>query len=229
MSIEKALNFNDGYGNYKTDPNPTTYSDMHTFMENQNNVLLALASLIWQPSTAYAVGDVVWAPSMNGYHARCTKAGTSGTSVPTWKLGSSVTDGGVTWVTERQNDINTANTIKAGDKITIGPFVSGKSHGLRTAGILTGGSQMIMFTIPLNRPVTATRVSLSNGRMTIRQNNSYLFGSSSENTDIPSTATMNLLIESKTFISVFIKLAESIGGTNNAPIGVSFDGVLTFS
>ncbi len=101
MSIEKALNFNDGYGNYKTDPNPTTYSDMHTFMANQNNVLLALASLIWQPSTAYNVGDVVWAPSMNGYHARCTVAGITGTSVPTWTAGSTVTDGTVTWAVEK--------------------------------------------------------------------------------------------------------------------------------
>ncbi len=101
MSIEKALNFNDGYGNYETGASPTTYSDMHKFMKNQNNVLLALAAIIWQPSTAYAVGDIVLAPSMNGHYARCTVAGTSGTSVPTWPADSNVNDGEVTWVVEK--------------------------------------------------------------------------------------------------------------------------------
>ena len=98
MSIEKVLNFSDGYGNYSTDANPTTYEDMHTFMGNQSNVLQAITNaLLWQPSTAYKVGDVVLAPSMNGYVAKCTKAGTSGSEEPaTWGTGT-VTDNTVTW------------------------------------------------------------------------------------------------------------------------------------
>ena len=95
MSIEKALDFNNGYGNYSGDVKPTTQADMYRFMENQNNVLMALAgAVLWQPSTAYKVGDVVRAPSMNGYHARCTVAGTSGSDAPSWNLGGVTMDGG---------------------------------------------------------------------------------------------------------------------------------------
>lgn len=107
MSIQKALDFNNGYGNYSGDAKPTTQADMYRFMENQNNVVMALAdAVLWQPSTAYNVGDVVRAPSMNGYHARCTVAGTSGSDAPSWSLGGVTMDGSVTWVLERQSAIN---------------------------------------------------------------------------------------------------------------------------
>ena len=107
MSIQKSLDFNNGYGNYSGDVKPTTQADMYRFMENQNNVLMALAgAVLWQPSTAYKVGDVVHAPSMNGYHARCTVAGTSGSDTPSWNLGGVTMDGGVTWVLEQQSAIN---------------------------------------------------------------------------------------------------------------------------
>ena len=98
MSIEKVLSFSDGYGNYSTDANPTTYEDMYTFTENQSNVLQAIATaVLWQPSTSYKVGDIVLAPSMNGYVAKCTTAGTSGSEEPvTWGTGT-VTDNTVTW------------------------------------------------------------------------------------------------------------------------------------
>ncbi len=105
MSIEKALDFNNGYGNYSGDVKPTTQADMYRFMGNQNNVLMALAdAVLWQPSTAYKEGDVVHAPSMNGYHARCTVAGTSGSDVPAWNLGGVTQDGSVTWTLENQAD-----------------------------------------------------------------------------------------------------------------------------
>ncbi len=107
MSIQKALDFNNGYGNYSGDVKPTTQADMYRFMENQNNVLMALAdAVLWQPSTAYKVGDVVRAPSMNGYHARCTVAGTSGSDAPSWNFGGVTMDGTVTWTLEQQSAIN---------------------------------------------------------------------------------------------------------------------------
>ncbi len=135
MSIEKALNFSDGFGNYSGDAKPTTYADMYRFMSNQNNVLTALASLIWQPSTAYKVGDVVQAPSMNGYHARCTQAGTSSSDVPTWPAGGTVTDGTVTWTMERQSDINAAqaatNTAQATTSQTLSNNLTNWTHQLK--------------------------------------------------------------------------------------------------
>ncbi len=107
MSIEKVLDFNSGYGNYSGDVKPTTQADMYRFMSNQNSVLMSvISSILWQPSTAYKVGDVVLAPSLNGYHARCTVAGTSGSGVPSWALGGVTQDGSVTWVLEQQSAIN---------------------------------------------------------------------------------------------------------------------------
>ena len=142
MSIEKALDFNNGYGNYSGDVKPTTQADMYRFMANQNNVLMALAgAVLWQPSTAYKVGDVVRAPSMNGYHARCTVAGTSGSDTPSWNLGDVTMDGGVTWALEQQSAINEqlidaaidAISIKAGDTMTC-TYAWGNDFGVRTAG-----------------------------------------------------------------------------------------------
>lgn len=97
MAIEKIKNFNDGYGNFDGSAKPTTFADIHEFMENQNNVLLQLAAKCWQPGTSYAVGDIVSTSSMGGYFARCTKAGKSSDAEPTWKKDSSTTDGTVTW------------------------------------------------------------------------------------------------------------------------------------
>jgi type II secretory pathway pseudopilin PulG len=55
----------------------------------------------WRPSTAYAA-DALILPSIrirNGFHYLCTGGGTSGTDEPAWPIsvGSTVTDGGVTW------------------------------------------------------------------------------------------------------------------------------------
>jgi hypothetical protein len=53
-----------------------------------------------QPSTAYAVGDIAYHASMpTGYYLECTTAGTtgSGTITPSSTIGSTVSDGTVTW------------------------------------------------------------------------------------------------------------------------------------
>ena len=102
MSIEKCLDFTNGYNRKSDESNPTTRGDMYRFIGNQNNVLMNLASGLWQPSTAYAVGASVTSPSIPaGCIARCITAGTSSEAEPTWPAkGENVTDGTVKWLVE---------------------------------------------------------------------------------------------------------------------------------
>ena len=103
MSIEKCKDFEkDGYGTWDDSSKPTTFANMYDFMKNQNNVTLALANGLWQPGTAYSVGAVVHSPSLPaGCKATCTTAGTTGSTEPKWTAyGTTVTDGGVKWKIE---------------------------------------------------------------------------------------------------------------------------------
>ena len=103
MSIEKCKDFEkDGYGTWDDSSKPTTFANMYDFMKNQNNVTLALANGLWQPSTAYSVGAVVHSPSLPaGCKATCTTAGTTGSAEPKWTAyGTTMTDGTVKWEVE---------------------------------------------------------------------------------------------------------------------------------
>lgn len=103
MTIEKCKDFvKDGYGTWDDSSKPTTFANMYDFMKNQNNVSLALANGLWQPSTAYAVGTVIRSPSLPaGCKATCTTAGTTGSTEPKWTAyGTTVTDGTVKWAVE---------------------------------------------------------------------------------------------------------------------------------
>ena len=103
MSIEKCKDFEkDGFGTWDDSSKPTTFANMYDFMKNQNNVTLALANGLWQPSTAYSVGAVIHSPSMPaGCKATCTTEGTSGSTEPKWTAYSTtVTDGTVKWKVE---------------------------------------------------------------------------------------------------------------------------------
>lgn len=100
MTIEKCKDFiKDGYGTWDDTSKPTTYANMYDYMKNQNNIVMNLASGIWQPSTAYAVGTIIRSPSLPaGCVATCTTAGTSGTTEPKWTAyGTTVTDGSCKW------------------------------------------------------------------------------------------------------------------------------------
>lgn len=100
MTIEKCKDFiKDGYGTWDDTSKPTTYANMYDFMKNQNNIVMNLASGIWQPSTAYTIGTIIRSPNLPaGCVATCTTAGTSGTTEPKWTAyGTTVTDGTCKW------------------------------------------------------------------------------------------------------------------------------------
>lgn len=55
----------------------------------------------WAATTAYTVGDVVKASSYDSHSYKCTTAGTSGSSEPSWDTdnGDTTSDGTVVWIT----------------------------------------------------------------------------------------------------------------------------------
>lgn len=97
MSIPKCKNFAD-YNKYPDDANPTTNAQMQEYMLNQNDLVKQIASMVWQPQTSYAAGQIIRSSAMPaGVVAVVTTAGQSGTNEPTWKTTGTVSDSGVTW------------------------------------------------------------------------------------------------------------------------------------
>lgn len=98
MSLPKCMDFTD-YNKYPGEENPTTDAQMQDFMLNQNLLMKAAAAKLWQPSTEYAVGEIVTSPSMPaGTEAVCTGAGMSDSALePSWAVESIVPDGSCFW------------------------------------------------------------------------------------------------------------------------------------
>lgn len=104
MGILKLLNYKN-YMKKSTDAQPTTWGDMYRFFENHGAITENLVNaLLWQPETTYKVGAGVSSPSLPpGTIARCTAAGTTGGEEPQWTaVGTTLTDGTVTWLIETQ-------------------------------------------------------------------------------------------------------------------------------
>lgn len=59
----------------------------------------------WAASTAYSLGDLRKPTTENGYIYKCTSAGTSGTTEPTWPttIDTTVVDSGATWTCWSEN------------------------------------------------------------------------------------------------------------------------------
>jgi hypothetical protein len=82
--------------------NPTTQTNYANNVKNWVETEKSLVdTILWQPTTAYSVGNIVKTPSLpSQYCLVCTTAGTSGANEPSYNgktIGSSVTDGSVTW------------------------------------------------------------------------------------------------------------------------------------
>lgn len=102
MGVPKSLDYKD-FMNKSTSANPTTWDDMYRFFGNQGEITAALVkSLLYQPDTAYSMGAIVYSPSLPaGTIAKCTLAGTTGSTEPAWPAaGSAVNDGTVRWLVE---------------------------------------------------------------------------------------------------------------------------------
>lgn len=114
MGVPKSLDYKD-FMSKSTSANPTTWDDMYRFFGNQGEITAALVkSLLYQPDTAYSSGAIVYSPSLPaGTIAKCTLAGTTGSTEPAWpEAGSAVNDGTVRWLVE---NIRAANIPAAPD------------------------------------------------------------------------------------------------------------------
>lgn len=103
MSVDaKFIRDIDPYFQYPTDENPTTQQEYQEAVRNWVTTEEAIVdSHLWQPTTNYNVGNQIKTPSLPSQCVLvCTTAGTSGNSEPDYtnvSVGSSVTDGTVTW------------------------------------------------------------------------------------------------------------------------------------
>ena len=105
MSVPTFIPFLDPYKVYAqaggvAQPNATTMQQMQNLFGNWSDMLATFVKCLWQPSKAYVINQIVWSPSMPANTvAICTKAGTSGSSEPSWPrlINGTASDGGATW------------------------------------------------------------------------------------------------------------------------------------
>ena len=114
-----------GMFDYPDPANPskgTTEQQYIEFEKNKHSVLSSLvADELWQPSTAYKVGQVVKSPNMPAnVVARVVSAGTSASAEPFWSsAGHTIVDGTVTWaMLYRTLDYATQAEVTAGTNKT---------------------------------------------------------------------------------------------------------------
>lgn len=146
-----------GMFDYPDPENPskgTTEQQYIEFEKNKHSVLSSLvADELWQPSTAYKVGQVVKSPNMPAnVVARVVTAGTSAAGEPVWSsAGHTMADGTVTWaMLYRTLDYATQAEVTAGTNKTkvVTPAMLGKTIktdlASENAGILNAADKTVV-------------------------------------------------------------------------------------
>ena len=136
-----------GMFDYPDPANPskgTTEQQYIEFEKNKHSVLSSLvADELWQPSTAYTVGQVVKSPNMPAnVVARVVTTGTSAAAEPVWSsAGHTMADGSVVWaMLYRTIDYATQEEVTAGTNTTkiVTPAMLGKTIKTDLASENTG-------------------------------------------------------------------------------------------
>ena len=146
-----------GMFDYPDPANPskgTTEQQYIEFEKNKHSVLSSLvADELWQPSTAYKVGQVVKSPNMPAnVVARVVTAGTSAAGEPVWSsAGHTMADGSVVWaMLYRTIDYATQAEVTAGTNNTkiVTPAMLGKTIktdlASENAGILNAADKTVV-------------------------------------------------------------------------------------
>lgn len=102
----------------------TTEQQFQEYLKNHQSVMSDIVAVtLWQPSTAYAKGQVIYSPNMPANTcARVATAGTTGSAEPAWgAVGSTTSDGTAAYtMMYRTVDFATNDVAKAGtDAMTI--------------------------------------------------------------------------------------------------------------
>ena len=125
-----------GMFDYPDPANPSKGTTEQQYIEFEKNKHSVLSSLVtdelWQPSTAYKVGQVVKSPNMPAnVVARVATAGTSAAAEPVWSsAGHTMADGSVVWsMLYRTIDYATQAEVTAGTNNTkiVTPAMLGKT------------------------------------------------------------------------------------------------------
>ena len=125
-----------GMFDYPDPANPSKGTTEQQYIEFEKNKHSVLSSLVtdelWQPSTAYKVGQVVKSPNMPAnVVARVVTAGTSAAAEPVWSsAGHTMADGSVVWaMLYRTIDYATQEEVTAGTNNTkiVTPAMLGKT------------------------------------------------------------------------------------------------------
>lgn len=146
-----------GMFDYPDPANPskgTTEQQYIEFEKNKHSVLSSLvADELWQPSTAYTVGQVVKSPNMPAnVVARAVTAGTSANAEPVWSsAGHTMADGTVTWaMLYRTIDYATQAEVTAGTNTSkiVTPAMLGRTIktdlASENAGILNAADKTVV-------------------------------------------------------------------------------------
>lgn len=146
-----------GMFDYPDPANPSKGTTEQQYIEFEKNKHSVLSSLVtdelWQPNTAYKVGQVVKSPNMPAnVVARVVTAGTSAAWEPVWSsAGHTMADGTVTWaMLYRTIDYATQAEVTAGTNNTkiVTPAMLGKTIktdlASENAGILNGADKTVV-------------------------------------------------------------------------------------
>lgn len=107
--------------------------------------------------------------------------------------------------------------IKAGDSIAV---------VWNGAGYLTSSSQQISVTIPFRQIIVASGVTVTNARLTTRQNGSYTHGSSGS-ANVEWTVTVASI--SASGVNLNLQRTTTTNAVNNEAIGINLSATFTFS
>lgn len=99
---------------------------------------------------------------------------------------------------------------------------------LKTAGYITSSRTQVCFAVPLNKPLdpSITGAVCSDGKLTLRQSGSYVYGASG---DMKAPSSISIDINpSASALSLNCTTPTMSGSTNNASTGVQFLGTIAF-